>query len=168
MASDKLGAIQKPVLNLDLDISENGRRRVESIELSKEELERLLSSLEAANKVSRHHLGGGTWCFRECVLNSRVLQCGCSDGCSIFLGLVSCYVLPSPSLPPFPPLPLHTFPSHFLLLSPHLFLPFSSIFPYPSFSASLSTPHPTTPGCLSAQNITSPPDVVISLWVCLV
>ena len=105
MASDKLGAIQKPVLNLDLDISENGRRRVESIELSKEELERLLSSLEAANKVSRHHLGGGTWCFRECVLNSRVLQCGCSDRCSIFLGLVSCYVLPSPSLPPFPPLP---------------------------------------------------------------
>ena len=51
MASDKLGAIQKPVLNLDLDIVENGKQRMESIELNQHELERLISSLEAANKV---------------------------------------------------------------------------------------------------------------------
>ena len=51
MASDKLGTIQKPLLNLDLDISEDGSRRVESIELNKQELERLITSLEAANKV---------------------------------------------------------------------------------------------------------------------
>ena len=51
MSSDKMGAIQKPVLNLDLDIIENGRQRVESIELNQEELERVISSLEAANKV---------------------------------------------------------------------------------------------------------------------
>ena len=51
MASDKLGAIQKPVLNLDLDIVENGKQRMESIELNQHELERFISSLEAANKV---------------------------------------------------------------------------------------------------------------------
>ena len=62
MASDKLGAIQKPVLNLDLDISENGKRRMESIEMNKEELERLISSLEAANKVSTHHCPGVCVC----------------------------------------------------------------------------------------------------------
>ena len=53
MSSDKLGTIQKPLLNLDLDIVENGRQRVESIELDQRELERLISSLEAANKVRR-------------------------------------------------------------------------------------------------------------------
>lgn len=52
MSSDKLGAIQKPLLNLDLDIVENGQQRVESIELNQQELERLVSSLEAANKVN--------------------------------------------------------------------------------------------------------------------
>lgn len=52
MSSDKLGAIQKPVLNLDLDILENGQPRMESVELSQQELERVISSLEAANKVS--------------------------------------------------------------------------------------------------------------------
>lgn len=52
MSSDKLGAIQKPVLNLDLDILENGQPRMESVELSQQELEKVISSLEAANKVS--------------------------------------------------------------------------------------------------------------------
>ena len=51
MSSDKLGDIQRPVLNLDLDITENGRQRKESVELSQSELERLIASLEAANKV---------------------------------------------------------------------------------------------------------------------
>ena len=51
MCSDKLGDIQKPVLTVDLDIAENGQRRTESIELDRSELERLISSLEAANKV---------------------------------------------------------------------------------------------------------------------
>ena len=51
MSSDKLGDIQKPILNLDLDLVENGQRRMESIELSRSELERIISSLEAANKV---------------------------------------------------------------------------------------------------------------------
>lgn len=51
MSSDKMGDIQRPVLNVDLDLLENGQRRTESIELSQHELERLISSLEAANKV---------------------------------------------------------------------------------------------------------------------
>ncbi|KAL5499894.1 hypothetical protein EMCRGX_G011362 [Ephydatia muelleri] len=51
MSSDKLGSIQRPVLDLDLDISEGGEKRREQLELTQEELEALLSSLDAANKV---------------------------------------------------------------------------------------------------------------------
>ena len=51
MSSDKLGSIQQPVVSVDFDLSESGQDRTESIELSKEELEQLISSLEAANKV---------------------------------------------------------------------------------------------------------------------
>ena len=51
MSSDKLGSIQRPILDLDLDISESGHKRKEHLELSKEELEALLSSLDAASKV---------------------------------------------------------------------------------------------------------------------
>ncbi len=51
MSSDKLGFIQQPVLSLDFDLRENGGRRTESVELSREELEQLITSLEAANKV---------------------------------------------------------------------------------------------------------------------
>ena len=51
MSSDKLGSIQHPVLDLDLDISESGHKRKEHLELSREELEALLSSLDAAGKV---------------------------------------------------------------------------------------------------------------------
>lgn len=52
MSSSQLSSIQQPVVSLDLVITENGQRRTESLELSKEELSRLITSLEAANKVS--------------------------------------------------------------------------------------------------------------------
>ena len=52
MSSDKLGSIQQPVVSVDFDLSESGQNRTESVELSKEELEQLISSLEAANKVT--------------------------------------------------------------------------------------------------------------------
>ena len=51
MSSDKLGSIHQPVLSLDLDVSEDGERRRENLELSKEELAKMIGSLEAANKV---------------------------------------------------------------------------------------------------------------------
>ena len=51
MSSDKLGSIQRPVLSLDLELCEDGQGREEGVELSKEELTKLISSLEAANKV---------------------------------------------------------------------------------------------------------------------
>ena len=53
MSSDKLGSIQRPVLSLDLELREDGRGREEGVELSKEELAKLISSLEAANKVGQ-------------------------------------------------------------------------------------------------------------------
>ena len=51
MSSDKLGSIQQPVVSVDFDLCEGGESRKENMELSKDELEKLISSLEAANKV---------------------------------------------------------------------------------------------------------------------
>ena len=54
MSSDKLGSIQQPVVSVDFDLCEGGELRRENVELSKDELEQLISSLEAANKVCTH------------------------------------------------------------------------------------------------------------------
>ena len=51
MSSDKLSSIQQPVVSVDVDLCEAGESRKENVELSKDELEQLITSLEAANKV---------------------------------------------------------------------------------------------------------------------
>jgi hypothetical protein len=52
MATDKLANMREPVLSLDLDIKEKAGMKQVSVELSKDELKELITSLEAANKVS--------------------------------------------------------------------------------------------------------------------
>ena len=52
MSSSQLASIQQPVVALDLVVTENGKRRTETLELSRDELSRMVTSLEAANKVS--------------------------------------------------------------------------------------------------------------------
>ena len=56
MSSDKLASIKEPVVALDFDVVESGKDRTVSVELKKEELDSLISSLEAANKVNIQHL----------------------------------------------------------------------------------------------------------------
>ena len=51
MCSDKLGYIRQPVLSLQLDLSRDGQHERAAFEMSKEELHKMISSLEAANKV---------------------------------------------------------------------------------------------------------------------
>ncbi|MEE6462115.1 hypothetical protein FKM82_001497 [Ascaphus truei] len=51
LSSDKLSTLQMPLVNLDLDITQNGDIKPVSIEMNKEELQNLINSLEAANKV---------------------------------------------------------------------------------------------------------------------
>ena len=53
MSSDKLGSIQHPVVSEDFDLYEGSKRRSwsENIEISKDELEQFISSLEAAVEV---------------------------------------------------------------------------------------------------------------------
>uniref|UniRef100_A0A8C1PLG3 COMM domain-containing protein 8-like n=1 Tax=Cyprinus carpio TaxID=7962 RepID=A0A8C1PLG3_CYPCA len=46
-----LSALNTPLLNLSLDLKENGIQRTVNIEMNKEELQTLISALEAANKV---------------------------------------------------------------------------------------------------------------------
>ena len=52
MSSDKLSSVQEPVLSLDMDVQSNSDRQTVSVELSREDLKKLITSLEAANKVS--------------------------------------------------------------------------------------------------------------------
>ncbi|XP_048853203.1 COMM domain-containing protein 8 [Brienomyrus brachyistius] len=51
LSSDKISSLQTPLLNLSLDIREGGAVRPVSIEMNREELQGLVSSLEGANKV---------------------------------------------------------------------------------------------------------------------
>ncbi|KAM6220883.1 COMM domain-containing protein 8 [Rhynchocyon petersi] len=51
LSSDKIATLQTPLLNLHLDVKENGEVKPYSVEMSKEELQNLIKSLEAASKV---------------------------------------------------------------------------------------------------------------------
>lgn len=51
LSSDKLSSVQEPLLSLHLDLNEEGERKSEDIEFSKEELAKLISSLDSANKT---------------------------------------------------------------------------------------------------------------------
>lgn len=51
LSSDKISFLQTPLLNLSLDVRETGTLKPVSIEMNREELQTLISSLEAANKV---------------------------------------------------------------------------------------------------------------------
>lgn len=51
LSSDKIATLQMPLLNLHLDVKEDGKVKPYTVEMSKEELQSLISSLEAANKV---------------------------------------------------------------------------------------------------------------------
>ncbi|XP_048191305.1 COMM domain-containing protein 8-like [Perognathus longimembris pacificus] len=51
LSSDKIATLQMPLLNLHLDIKENGEVKPYFVKMSKEELQNLITSLEAANKV---------------------------------------------------------------------------------------------------------------------
>lgn len=54
MSSDKLASIKEPTVTLDFDLVESGKDKNVSVELTKEELNSLISSLEAANKVIKY------------------------------------------------------------------------------------------------------------------
>ncbi|XP_056447140.1 COMM domain-containing protein 8-like [Gadus chalcogrammus] len=51
LSSDKISSLQTPLLNLSLYVREEGALRSVAIEMGREELNTLISSLEAANKV---------------------------------------------------------------------------------------------------------------------
>lgn len=51
LSSDKISSLHTPLLSLSLDVRENGALRPITIEMNREELNTLISSLEAANKV---------------------------------------------------------------------------------------------------------------------
>ncbi|XP_037096584.1 COMM domain-containing protein 8 isoform X1 [Syngnathus acus] len=54
LSSDKISSLQTPLLSLHLDIRENGGLNSFTMEMNREELNTLITSLEAANKVNKH------------------------------------------------------------------------------------------------------------------
>ncbi|KAG7511188.1 hypothetical protein JOB18_042948 [Solea senegalensis] len=51
LSSDKISSLHTPLLSLNLDVRENGHLQPVTVEMNREELNTLISSLEAANKV---------------------------------------------------------------------------------------------------------------------
>ncbi|XP_041453959.1 COMM domain-containing protein 8-like [Lytechinus variegatus] len=51
MSSDKISSVQEPLVSLDLSLTEDGTNRLVSLELDKQELQKLVSSLETANRA---------------------------------------------------------------------------------------------------------------------
>lgn len=51
LSSDKISSLQTPLLHLSLDVREDGVQRSVHLEMDRDELSALISSLEAANKV---------------------------------------------------------------------------------------------------------------------
>ena len=51
LSSDKISSVQEPLVNLDLSVMEDGSNKHVSLELNREELQKLVSSLETANRV---------------------------------------------------------------------------------------------------------------------
>ncbi|XP_039993883.1 COMM domain-containing protein 8 [Xiphias gladius] len=51
LSSDKISSLHTPLLSLSLDLRENGALRPVTMEMNREELNTLINSLEAANKV---------------------------------------------------------------------------------------------------------------------
>lgn len=56
LSSDKISSLHTPLLGLSLDVREDGALRSVTMEMNREELNTLISSLEAANKVDTHLL----------------------------------------------------------------------------------------------------------------
>lgn len=52
MSSDKLSSVHEPLMCLDLDIERQNSSHKVSVEMNKEDLQKMINSLEAANKVS--------------------------------------------------------------------------------------------------------------------
>ena len=55
MSSDKLSSLQEPVLSLDMAVQNNTDKQSVSVELGREDLKKLIASLDAANKVWIHN-----------------------------------------------------------------------------------------------------------------
>lgn len=51
LSSDKLSNIKQPLATLDLHLQKNKKREVHSTEMSRQELDKLITSLEGANKA---------------------------------------------------------------------------------------------------------------------
>lgn len=54
LSSDKISSLHTPLLSLSLDLRENGALRPVTMEMNREELNTLINSLEAANKVDAY------------------------------------------------------------------------------------------------------------------
>jgi hypothetical protein len=92
LSSDKIATLQMPLLNLHLDVKEDDKVKPYTVEMSKEELQSLISSLEAANKVcaclnSIHHTGAYCLSIRPPLCKEREFQLGFNVSHSLTLNI---------------------------------------------------------------------------------
>lgn len=55
LSSDNISSLQTPLVSLNLNVKRNGHVTPVAIEMNREELNTLISSLEAANKVENYY-----------------------------------------------------------------------------------------------------------------
>ena len=51
MSSDKMSGIMEPLVSVDFDVKSNQGKQLTTVELNKKDLQTVITSLEAANRV---------------------------------------------------------------------------------------------------------------------
>jgi len=51
LSSDRISSVQEPITSLDLDVQNQQGQQIHSLELNRDDLKKLITSLEGANKV---------------------------------------------------------------------------------------------------------------------
>ena len=51
MSSDKMAGLMEPLVSVDFDVDSNNEMKVTSVELNRGDLQTMITSLEAANRV---------------------------------------------------------------------------------------------------------------------
>ena len=82
MSSDKLSSVHEPLMSLDLDIGNKESSSKVSVEMDKSDLQKLITSLEAANKASLFYIAMPTIFNNYMTLNYNLENCLDKHACT--------------------------------------------------------------------------------------
>lgn len=87
LSSDKISSLHTPLLSLSLDVRENGVLRPVTLEMNRDELGMLISSLESANKVKHIKCIRDTHYYNTTIYTFLRSAYGSIALCSIYLNI---------------------------------------------------------------------------------